>query len=179
MVLSFSTEGLCTHWRGGSQEGSGLRLHNTMPSPAAAAAYLSDLWNSTIAGQITDRNTKQGSSAASDLVERWKNGFKMGKTYNIGLHMWACSVSTLEKGEKCTRTWDPYLPLCYFNLSDINLVYLLRFIFWYLQLQMSLKREVKVKQKSIIGTPENRSVFSFALINLLVHTLHIHISQIY
>lgn len=33
-----------------------LRLHNVMPSPAAVAC-LSDLWNSTIVDQITDRNT--------------------------------------------------------------------------------------------------------------------------
>lgn len=33
-----------------------LRLHNVMPS-LAAAACLSDLWNSTIGNQITDRNT--------------------------------------------------------------------------------------------------------------------------
>lgn len=59
-----------------SQEGSGPPLHNTMPSSAAAAACLSDLRSSTMAGQITDRNTKQG-RAATDGMEGGKNRFKM------------------------------------------------------------------------------------------------------
>lgn len=52
---------------------------------------------------------------------------------------------------------------------DFSWVYLHSFILCYLyQLQISLNREVEVKQKNNLGNLKNRIMFSFAWINFLV-----------
>lgn len=164
-----------------SQEGSGLRLHNTMPSPTAAAACLSDLWNSTIAGQITDRNTKQAWRAASDLVERGKNEFKTRRNLpklclagRLTLFWHQEKVNNLSEQEILLETVRLnakvdiiVIPFSYLHPSDIRWVYLCSFIFCYLQqLLEMLKREVKLKQKSNFGMTKNRIMFLFAWMNV-------------
>lgn len=141
-----------------SQEGSGLQLHNTMPSSAAAAACVSDLQSSTIAGQITERNTKPG-RAASDMLEGWENRFKMEKKENCVGFSWRHCGEML---------WSAsYLVSRYLNPPDISWLYLCGFILCYLhQLQLRLNREVKVKQKDNLGILKNRIMLAW--INFLV-----------
>lgn len=92
-----------------SQEGRGLHLHNSVPSSAAAAACLSDLWGSTITGRITGE--------AELPLTRWKEK----KQEMCWILLEAVQVEAL------VRASIIFIAVCFIPLTSAGFVYAVLF----------------------------------------------------